>query len=201
MNGIWFENFVSKQLRFSTIFLRSFCISVTNTADWEKLGDEITNPNILIAEVDCTDEDSNETCETNDVEGFPTLMFGDGGFLDGYDGSREYDDLLKFANETMKPSCSPSNIEMCDAEQKADIQKYMVMSLEDLEAEIQSIEDMLDEFDDSFEDSTLFLEDEYVKIEEEAERKKSQAKTDSDYSTLKAVLANSKKESGSHSEL
>lgn len=168
-----------------------------NTADWEKLADEITDPNILIAEVDCTDEDSNETCEANDVEGFPTLKFGGGGFLDVYPGSREYDDLLKFASENMKPNCSPHNIEMCDAEQKADIEKYMVMSLEDLEAEIQSIEDMLDDLDDSFEDTTLFLEDEYVKIQGEAERKKSEAKKGGDYSILKAVLAKSKKESGS----
>ena len=171
-----------------------------NTADWEKLADEITDPRFLIAEVDCTDEDSTETCEANDVEGFPTLKFGGGGVLDVYPGSREYNDLLKFASETMKPNCSPQNIEMCDAEQKTDIQKYMVMSLEDLEAEIQSIEEMLDDLDDTFEDTTLFLEDEYVKIQDEAERKKSEAKKDVDYSILKAALAKSKMENGSQSE-
>jgi hypothetical protein len=104
------------------------------------------------------------------------------------------------ASETMKPNCTPQNIEMCDAEQKADIQKYMVMSLEDLEAEIESIDDMIDELDDTFEDTTLFLEDEYVKIQDEAERKKSEAKKDVDYGILKAALAKSKMENGSQSE-
>ena len=51
-------------------------------ADWEKLADEVTDPNIMIAEVDCTAEDSEQVCDENDVEGFPTLKFGDSAFLD-----------------------------------------------------------------------------------------------------------------------
>ena len=51
-------------------------------ADWEKLADEITDPNVMIAEVDCTAEDSEQVCDDNGVEGFPTLKFGESSFLD-----------------------------------------------------------------------------------------------------------------------
>lgn len=51
-------------------------------ADWEKLADEITDPNVMIAEVDCTAEDSEQVCDENGVEGFPTLKFGESSFLD-----------------------------------------------------------------------------------------------------------------------
>lgn len=76
-------------------------------ADWEKLAEEITDPNVMIAEVDCTAEDSEQVCDENGVEGFPTLKFGDSSFLDdvsismflyGFVPSGYSFDLMKFYN-------------------------------------------------------------------------------------------------------
>lgn len=36
-------------------------------------------------------------------------------------GARTFDDLKKFAEENLKPMCSPKNIDLCDDEKKADI--------------------------------------------------------------------------------
>ena len=46
--------------------------------DWEKLSEEWKDHKVgLVAEVDCTDEDSLALCEKYEVEGFPTLLYGD----------------------------------------------------------------------------------------------------------------------------
>ena len=47
-------------------------------ADWEKLAKDWEGHAVgLIAEVDCTDPAGKPVCEEFDVEGFPTLMYGD----------------------------------------------------------------------------------------------------------------------------
>jgi len=169
-------------------------------ADWEKLADEITDPNILIAEVDCTADESSETCEDNDVGGFPSLKFGEVDLLEDYEGARDYEDMLKFARENLKPGCSPKNIDLCDAEQKSVIEKYMPMSVEDLENSIEDIEDMLEKLDSAFEDSTGALENDYENFQKVKDDKQKQAKKAANYSNLKAVLK-TMIESGSNSEL
>jgi len=170
-------------------------------ADWEKLAGEITDPNVLIAEVDCIDEGSEEICEDNDVEGYPSLKYGDGSPLKDYDDGLDYEEMLKFANENLHPNCSPKNIDICDAEQKEVIEKHLPMSLKDLETIIEGIDDMLDELDTSFEDSTDMLEEEYEKMHNVRESKQKRAKEDSNYSNLKAVLEKKMSMVGSNSEL
>jgi len=45
-------------------------------------------PDLLIAEVDCTAEESESICEENGIEGFPTLKYGDADFLESYEGKQ-----------------------------------------------------------------------------------------------------------------
>ena len=55
------------------------CHAILNSSvaqDWIKLSEIMRDENVLIAEVDCTAEDSEETCDENDVEGFPSLKYG-----------------------------------------------------------------------------------------------------------------------------
>merc|ERR1719249_47708 len=96
----------------------------------------------LIADVDCT-ADGKELCTKVGVKGYPTLKYGDPNNLEDYKGGRDYDDLLTFAKENLGPTCGPGNMDLCDAEQKAKIEEIQSRGLEELEAEIKSIEDTI----------------------------------------------------------
>merc|ERR550514_1824491 len=75
------------------------------------------NPNAVVAEVDCTAE-GKPLCEAQGVQGYPTLKWGDVSALEDYQGGRDLDALAKFAEENLKPRCSPANIDLCDEEIK-----------------------------------------------------------------------------------
>jgi hypothetical protein len=136
-------------------------------ADWEKLSEEITDDNILIAEVDCTSEKSEEVCEDNNVQGFPTLKFGDALSLEEYDGERDFEELLSFAKSSLKPTCSPRNVDLCSEDEKSVIDKFMAMSLEELEEVLEKVEDIFDSLDASLEKSTDELQEKYSKLMEQ----------------------------------
>merc|ERR1719247_140408 len=88
---------------------------------WDKLMKKYKDSaTALVADVDCT-ADGKDLCETHGVEGFPTIKWGDPSALEDYDGGREYEDLETFAAENLKPMCSPKNIDLCDADKKAEI--------------------------------------------------------------------------------
>merc|ERR1712139_410808 len=107
---------------------------------WDKLIKKYAgSKTALVADVDCT-ADGKPLCEEHGVQGFPTIKWGDPSALEDYDGGRDYDDLEKFAEENLKPMCSPKNLDLCDADKKAEIEKFMKMSSADLEAEIEKKE-------------------------------------------------------------
>ena len=164
--------------------------------DWEKLaGDFATSSDALIAEVDCTDDDNQPLCSENGIEGFPTLKYGNPAALDDYSGGRDYDSLKSFADENLKPSCSPFNLELCEGEEKDKIESYMAMSTDDLKAKIDAVDDIITKAGEDFEAEVEKLQDTYMKMMEEHEEKLADEKKKSDYKVLKAVIA-SKKDSG-----
>merc|ERR1712072_1677520 len=75
----------------------------------------------LVGDVDCTAA-GKPLCDSNGVKGFPTIKYGDPSALEDYKGGRDYDALKKFADENLKPMCSPSNLDLCDDEKKAEIE-------------------------------------------------------------------------------
>jgi hypothetical protein len=129
--------------------------------DWDKLMDAFADSTTaLVADVDCTTE-GKPLCDSNGVKGFPTLKWGDVADLQDYKGGRDYDSMLKFATESLKPICSPSNIDLCDAEKKAEIEKFQAMSAADLEAEIASKEKEMADSEETFKTAVSALQDEY----------------------------------------
>merc|ERR1712050_814488 len=89
----------------------------------------------LVADVDCT-ESGKDLCEKHGVEGFPTIKYGDPNDLQAYEGGRGFEDLKKFADENLGPQCGPDHMDLCDEKKKKSIEKYMTMSVADLEAKI-----------------------------------------------------------------
>merc|ERR1712127_988577 len=103
---------------------------------WDKLMKEYEgHATALVADVDRTGA-GKPLCDSNGVRGFPTIKHGDPTNMEDYKGGRDFDSLKKFADENLKPICSPSNIDLCDAEQKAEIEKLQAMSADDLDKAI-----------------------------------------------------------------
>ena len=111
---------------------------------WDKLMDAFADSKTaLVGDVDCTAA-GKPLCDSNGVQGFPTIKWGDPSALEDYSGGRDFDALEKFANENLKPMCSPANIDLCDDDKKAEIEKFQAMSSDDLDAAIKEKEAALD---------------------------------------------------------
>jgi len=132
--------------------------------DWEKLASDWAGHDVgLVAEVDCTAA-GKPLCDQNGVKGFPTLKYGDPASLDDYQGGRSYGDLSKFATENLKPNCSPTNIDLCDDEKKAQIEKYSSMPVSDLNALIATEEKKLDDAQALFKSEVEKLQSQYQNL-------------------------------------
>merc|ERR1719441_63372 len=105
----------------------------------------------LVGDVDCTSE-GKPLCEENGVQGFPTIKWGDPSALEDYQGGRDFSALQKFAAENLKPMCSPKNIDLCDDEKKAEIEKFQAMSDDDLEKAIKEKEKLMEDAEQTFKD-------------------------------------------------
>jgi len=156
--------------------------------DWEKLSGEFEgHATGLIAEVDCTTE-GKDLCDANGVKGFPTLKYGDPTSLDDYQGGRDYDSLLTFAKENLKPVCSPANIDLCDADKKAQIEALMAKSDEDLAAAIATEETKLEAAEEEFKGEVQKLQEKYQSLMSEKDEKMAAVKA-SGLGLMKSVKA------------
>lgn len=161
--------------------------------DWDKLMDEFNDSKTqLVADVDCTTE-GKPLCEANGVRGYPTLKWGDPSALEDYQGGRDFKTLKKFAEEKLKPMCSPTNLDLCDADKKAEIKKFMDMSDDALEKEITEKEGEMAAAEEEFKTFVEGLQNSY----QEAMKKKDEALDaikDSGLGLMKAVkIAKGKK--------
>jgi len=129
--------------------------------DWDKLMAEFADSDSqLVADVDCT-ADGKPLCETNGVRGYPTLKWGDPSALEDYQGARDYKSLKKFADEKLKPMCSPANIDLCDDEKKAEIEKFMAMTDADLDKLIEDKEGEITAAEEEFKTFVEGLQSQY----------------------------------------
>lgn len=129
--------------------------------DWDKLMDAFDgHATALVGDVDCT-ADGKPLCDANGVRGYPTIKYGDPSSLEDYQGGRTYADLEKFAQESLKPTCSPSNIDLCDDEKKAEIEKFQAMSDEDLQKAIDEKEKENEEAEATFKTFVEGLQKQY----------------------------------------
>jgi len=155
---------------------------------WDKLIKKFEgSATALVADVDCT-SDGKPLCEEHGVQGFPTIKYGDPSALEDYEGGRDYDDLETFANENLKPMCSPKNIDLCDADKKAEIEKFMKMSAADLEAEIEKKDAELKTAETTFDEEVQKLQERYEQLEKDKTAKQKEIK-ESGLGLMKAVKA------------
>lgn len=129
--------------------------------DWDKLMKEFADSeSALIADVDCTTE-GKSLCEANGIRGYPSLKWGDPAALEDYQGGRDFKTLKKFAEDKLKPMCSPSNLDLCDADKKAEIEKFMAMADDDLNKAIEEKESELTAAEEEFKTFVEGLQNQY----------------------------------------
>jgi hypothetical protein len=156
--------------------------------DWDKLMKEFADsPTAGVFDVDCT-ADGKPLCESNGVRGYPTIKYGDPNNLEDYKGGRDYDALYKFASENLKPVCSPTNIDLCDDEKKAEIEKFTALGEDELDKLIKAKEEEQEEAEKNFKDEVGKLQATYQKLMEDKDAKMEEIKK-SGLGLMKAVKA------------
>jgi len=169
--------------------------------DWDKLmGDFTGSKTALVSDVDCTSDGGKGLCEKIGVSGYPTLKHGDPNALTDYSGGRTYDDLKKFADENLGPSCGPEHLDLCSDEDKAAIEKFQKMddaeltkALADADAQIKNAqtkgEKAVAKIEEKIKEVTKKLEDETKKKDAAIAKEKKKL----GLGMMKAVLAAKKK--------
>jgi len=133
---------------------------------WDKLGDEFADSQtVIIGDVDCTIE--KDLCSRFGVRGYPTIKYFTGSTAsdgDKYEGGRDFDSLLKFASESLGPSCSPDNIDLCDDEQRVLIEEAQAMSPADRKAAIKEKTEAIAALEANFKDELDKLQNSYKEL-------------------------------------
>jgi hypothetical protein len=155
---------------------------------WDELMAEYQNhSSILIADVDCTAE-GKYLCDDVGVEGFPTIKYGDPNNLEDYDGERDIETLKDFAKKNLGPRCSAVNLDLCDADAKAQIDAFMAMPAEELDAKVREKDDTMKAIDTELEGYLKSLQAKYEQAETETREKKTAIKS-SGLGLMKAAMA------------
>jgi hypothetical protein len=154
---------------------------------WDKLMAEYKDSSsALIADVDCTAE-GKPLCDANGVQGFPTIKYGDPGALEKYEGGRDFDAMKKFADENLKPMCSPKNMDLCDEDQTAKLQVLLDMDMDALQAAIKEGDKKIADAEKNFKDELQTLQDNYQKLMKDKEDTIAEVKS-SGLGQMKSVL-------------
>jgi len=154
---------------------------------------------VLIADVDCTAE-GKPLCDSNGVQGFPTIKWGDPSNLEDYQGGRDLAALKKFAKENLKPMCSPKNIDLCDDEKKAEIEKFQAMEDDDLDKAIEEKEKLLEDAEETFKNEVQKLQEKYQQLQKDKETAMTEVK-ESGLGLMKSVKAFKAKAGAAKEEL
>merc|ERR1712003_412900 len=149
----------------------------------------------LVADVDCTAE-GKDLCTEHGVKGYPTIKWGDPSALEDYKGGRDFASLQKFAEENLKPMCSPANIDLCDDEKKATIEKFLGMVGDELDKMISDGEKEIADAEEAFKKGVEGLQAQYQKMMEDKEKKQEEIKN-SGLGLAKAVKSFAAKKKGS----
>merc|ERR1712087_340846 len=105
----------------------------------------------------------------------------------------------KFAEENLKPMCSVKNIDLCDADKKAEIEKFMAMDAAALEAAVAAEEKKISDAEENFKAEVQKLQDKYQSLSEEKEKIVADVKA-AGLGMMKSVMKNNS-EGGGNDEL
>jgi len=158
---------------------------------WDKLAEEFKDSkSAVIADVDCT-AGGKDLCSTHGVRGYPSIKYGDPNALEDYKGGRDFDALKKFAEENLGPTCGPANLDLCDADKKAQIEKFSAMSAADLQAAVDEKVAAQEKLETEFKEFVEGLQKSYTDANEKKDKDVEAIKS-SGLGIMKAVAAHNK---------
>jgi len=158
---------------------------------WDKLMAEFKDSKTaLVGDADCT-AGGQSLCNEVGVRGYPTIKYGDPSDLQDYKGGRDFDSLKKFAEENLGPTCGPANLDLCDADKKAEIEKFSKMSASELEASITEKTETMEKLEKDFKEFVEGLQKQYQDANEKKDKDLAALK-DSGLGLMKAVQAHNK---------
>jgi len=159
--------------------------------DWAKLEKDFEGHAVaLVGSVDCTDDENDQICEDFNVEGFPTLAWGDASSAEQYEGGRDYESLKEFADEHVtKPVCSIFNVEVCSDKEKAEITAMEGKTDKELLDEAKSIADMVKAEEKKFEEFIVEIQMQYELRQEGHDLKLKMIKEKYKYKYLQMIMS------------
>merc|ERR1712007_143635 len=127
------------------------------------------------------------------------IKYGNPGALEDYKGGRDFDALKKFADENLKPMCSPANLDLCDDDKKAEIEELMKLSESDLSSKISEGDKKISDAESHFKSEVEKLQAAYQKLMADKDQTIEDVKS-SGLGLMKSVLA-AKQKDGDKDEL
>lgn len=171
--------------------------------DWDKLAENFADSkDVVIVDVDCTADKNKDLCSNYGVQGYPTIKYITGSTDpkgDDYKGGRSYDDLLKFAEENLGPSCGPDNLDLCNDDQKAEIEKFTSMGKDELQKVVDEKQGEIDSAEETFKTELEKLQKRYEELVKEKEAAIEAASPD--LRTMRSVLTSLSKDGKAKDEL
>lgn len=113
---------------------------------WDKLGETFKDSSsVLIADVDCTDNEAQSVCTDMGVSGYPTIKY----FTketdkkgESYNGGRDFTELEKFTKEKLARACNPKTGEDCTDKEKAYADKMVAAGADKIATEVARLKGM-----------------------------------------------------------
>lgn len=145
---------------------------------WDSLAKSFEGSDkVLIADVDCT-AGGEPLCSRFGVEGFPTIKVFNPPDEEGedYDGGRDEESLIEFANTKLGPGCSADKLENCSEEEKAALKEVLGMSEEERTAELTKITAQLKSEEETHEALLKVLQAQYEESNKALDASKAELK-------------------------
>lgn len=111
--------------------------------DYDKLKKTFADtPNVLIADIDCTSDQAQQTCQSNQVQGYPTLKTIKDGRMADYQGGRNFAAMKKEVESKLdpRPACSLESRDACSNEDRLILEESEKMSKAERAAKIKEVE-------------------------------------------------------------
>lgn len=159
---------------------------------WDQLTESFADSTTtVIADVDCTKDDSKDICSKYGVKGYPTIKYftdSTDPMGDKYEGGRDFESLKSWADENLGPSCSPKNLDLCSDEQKAEIEKYQAQDPAELKAKVDAATAAAEDAESTFKAEVEKLQKKYEKLSKDKDTAVEAAATP-ELRVIKMVLA------------
>lgn len=166
---------------------------------WDSLMTEFADSKtVVVGDVDCTAA-GKPLCDANGVQGYPTIKHGDPAALEDYNGGRDLEELKKFT-AALKPVCSPSNMDLCDEEGKAAIEKVLALSDDEIASQIEAGDKKIADAESTFNSELEKLQATYQELQKTKEDTIKEVKS-SGLGLLKSVKAFKAKSGAAKEEL